>query len=180
MKTTNLLLIFFVAFLFISNSDFNESNIIYWVDHDRLFWDDFKGEPEVKLKNMAALTSSGIVYYTGCKDDKLIYKVRAYFDKSESWVKDEARNDHHLKHEQIHFDITELYARKLRKLLSTREFKCHEEKEFKIFIDAFLTNWEVEQKLYDINSAFSVKKMVQKEWEEKVESELEEYNQYQE
>lgn len=155
-----------------------DNDIIYWTETYKLQWEDFKAHPRNDYQNLAALTSSGIAYYTGCDDGMLKYKIQAYFDKNESWVKDHAMDNHTLEHEQIHFDITELFARKLRKSLKQRTFKCYEELEFRQFVDAFLTNWEVEQRLYDINSSFSTNKEVQKEYKKKITLELKQHKAY--
>lgn len=181
MKTEKTWLFLLLGCIFlISNNTKEAEDVIYWTDDYKLDWSDFKGEPREDFTNLAALTSSGIVYYSGCDDGKLIYKIKSYFDRNESWVKDPARDAHHLEHEQVHFDITELYARKLRKMLELREFKCYEELDFKRFIDAYLTNWEVEQRMYDIKSSFSINKRVQKEWCGKISKELKELEPYKE
>ena len=46
-------------------------------------------------------------------------KVYAHFYPDKSWVIKEQSSEHILNHEQLHFDITELHARKFRKQLST-------------------------------------------------------------
>ena len=76
-------------------------DVIYWTPDYRLTWDDFEGEPRYDYESISALTSSGIIHYKGCKNGEIIYKVQAYFEKDESWVKEEARTAYHLTHEQI-------------------------------------------------------------------------------
>ena len=156
--------------LFSSNS--NETEILYWGQTGKLTWEDFDGEPRFDLKEIYALTSSGLMDSKGCKDGIIIYKIKSYFEKNESWVKEEARTDYHLAHEQLHFDITELYARKLRKLLSSMEFKCGEEDKFEKFIAATLENWYNEQKNYDIITRHSVDREKQVEWQYRIKMEL--------
>jgi hypothetical protein len=156
--------------LFTSGKD--NPDTIYWSESDRLVWDDFEGQPRHDYKGVSALTSSGIVHYKGCKNGKINYKVRAYFEKEESWVKEEARTGHHLIHEQIHFDITELYARKLRKVLSDRSFNCNEEIAFEECVNTFVDNWHHDQQSFDLHSRHSLDKDAQKEWYYRVEMEL--------
>ncbi len=156
--------------LFSSNS--NETEILYWGQTGKLTWEDFSGEPRFDFEEIFALTSSGIMDYKGCKDGIINYSIKSYFEKKESWVKKEARTEYHLAHEQLHFDITELYARKLRKLLSTMEFKCGEEQNFEKFIAATLENWYNEQKNYDIITRHSVDRAKQIEWEYRIKMEL--------
>ena len=156
----------------LTSSNSSSTDIIYWSQDQQLSWNDFQGSPQYQYEDISAITSSGIVHYKGCKDGVINFKVRAYFEKTESWVKAEALTAHHLEHEQIHFDITELYARKLRKLLSERQFQCGEEAEFETFVAAFLDNWEVEQRAYDIHTHHSMNKEEQKEWYYKIAMEL--------
>jgi len=160
-----------VILLFATSADSPE--IIYWDKDYKLSWDDFEGQPRFDYESISALTSSGIVHYQGCKEGKIIYKVQAYFEKHESWVKDEARTNHHLRHEQLHFDITELNARKLRKALSNREFKCGEEAEFEVFVETVVSNWEEDQRAFDLNTRHSMDHEAQREWFYKIEAELE-------
>ncbi len=147
-------------------------DVIYWEAGHKLDWRDFEGAPRFDYKSISALTSSGIVHYKGCKEGEINYKVRAYFEKKESWVKREAMTEHHLRHEQLHFDITELYARKLRKALSERSFNCGQEAEFEAFVAAQLAGWQSEQKAYDMLTRHSMDKEKQKDWFYKVAMEL--------
>ena len=150
----------------------SDADIIYWDGIDRLSWADFEAEPRMDIENFHALTSSGIIDYKGCKEGVITYKFRAYFEKDESWVKEEAITDYHLAHEQLHFDITELYTRKLRKLLSELEFKCGQEKDFERFVAATLENWYNEQRNYDIMTRHSLNTEQQREWQYRIKMEL--------
>ncbi|MEM1322574.1 MAG: hypothetical protein AAGG75_20080 [Bacteroidota bacterium] len=158
----------------------NTPEIIYWDEDYKLSWDDFEGDPRFEYQSISALTSSGIVHYKGCRDGKIIYKVQAYFEKHESWVKDEARTDHHLRHEQLHFDITELNARRLRKALKERSFNCGEEQEFEDFVANLLANWENDQRAFDLFTRHSLRRNVQKQWFYKIEMELSLMDEYKE
>lgn len=164
--------------LFTSGKDTPDT--IYWSENDRLEWDDFEGKPRHDYQGVSALTSSGIVHYKGCKDGKINYKVRAYFEKEESWVKEEAMTTHHLIHEQIHFDITELYARKLRKVLADRSFKCEEEAAFEECVKNFVDTWHNDQQSFDFHSRHSLNKSAQKEWFYRIEMELSLLSEYKE
>lgn len=163
--------LFLTLVLLISSGNTDSTDIIYW-SPDRLTWNDFEGVPAYERQNVSAITSSGIVHYAGCKDGKIIYKVQAYFEKNESWVKSEALTKHHLIHEQIHFDITELHARRLRKSLADLSFKCGQEQAFETYVDNFLRKWETEQQSYDLNTQHSIDHERQQEWFYKIAMEL--------
>lgn len=160
-----------VLLLFIGTSS-TTTDTIYWSEDYKLTWNDFKGQPNYNSKNISALSSSGIMHSKGCKDGKLIYEVLSYFEKKESWVKAEAYTNHHLKHEQIHFDITELYARKLREALTKQEFKCGQEAAFEYFVNTFIKDWHKLQHDYDYTSQHSINREVQAEWFQRIEIEL--------
>ena len=88
--------------------------------YGKLGWADFKGAPPGS-KRVAATTASGISYSyttTGSKGVyKLDYKVTAYFYPWQSWYHRELCDSVVLSHEQLHFDISELYARRMREML---------------------------------------------------------------
>jgi hypothetical protein len=74
---------------------------------------DFKGRAD-RYSSGVAETFSGIVMkYVGKNEGGVIYidvKLQVYFDKTKSWTKPEGHNEEVLAHEQIHFDITAIYA----------------------------------------------------------------------
>lgn len=171
-RSTLFWLVGFLAIFSLTSSTNNSPDIIYWDADQQLRWQDFKGHPQYQYRDISAITSSGIVHYKGCKDGLINYKIQAYFEKMESWVKAEALTEHHLEHEQIHFDITELYARKLRMALSQRVFKCGEEAAFETFVSVIQDSWEAEQQAYDLLTHHSMNKEKQKEWYHKIATEL--------
>ena len=164
---------FIVATLILFNSNTAAPDIVYWDEHGELTWDDFKGYPAYEKENISALTASGIVQYTGCKEGRITYMVQAYFERNESWVKSEALTDYHLAHEQLHFDITELYARKIRKALAERRFLCGQETEFNAFVAKMSNEWQMAQLEYDKETEHSINHNMQKIWHLKIEESLE-------
>jgi len=112
-------LIFFVALSFSASSQ-NDPEKVLWAQ-DGLSWNDFKAAPD-KNSRFDANTNAGLSFTWGVKNDngviELTYTVISYFNPHLSWVKMDPGNGSLLKHEQLHFDITELHARKLRKKLA--------------------------------------------------------------
>ena len=90
---------------------------IAWSPARLLSWLDFKGEiPAFAPQQVAAVTHCGIAYETNvCSHGKKV-KISVYnqFDKEKSWVRDSEISTSVLQHEQGHFDLCELYCRKLR------------------------------------------------------------------
>lgn len=96
-----------------------QATIIPWDEDRPLSWDDFEGEPD-EGSEYHANTGYGIdfdyEYGVGENEDGcyIVFRINAtaYFNKTSSWVKGE-RGEDLLKHEQKHFDIAEIYKRKL-------------------------------------------------------------------
>jgi len=114
---------FSILFLSISGLAFAqaENSKIFWNETSRLTWEDFQGTPLEKTL-FHANTNTGLSYSWGLKGTsqrmELDYKVETFFYPTQSWVQPTSKNEYLLKHEQLHFDISELHARKLRKILA--------------------------------------------------------------
>lgn len=153
---------------------------IVWSKEQKLTWDDFKGKPKSNSK-AGAMTISGIRRGFSYKNGKIIVNAESIFFKKESWGKDYDRILSTLEHEQLHFDITELYARKFRKSLLETSFKRNGEKAYKQFyaiyekIDA---DKDAYQYLYDDETTNPRDEEKQKEWLEKIAKELAELEEY--
>src|SRR5579871_6965376 len=87
---------------------------IAWDSATRLTWADFRGKAD-NNSSFSASTASGIVYKFSMDGEGYSDSITAVFYPNESWVR--IRDDKYLIHEQGHFDITEIFARKLRKRL---------------------------------------------------------------
>lgn len=98
------------------NSKFSSrSDTIYYDPARKLNWNDFRGNPDMRSE-AAAITAAGFGYNMTLStvDDKgeLVIVVNCYFSKPKSWVKRQFANDYALNHEQQHFDITYIAARR--------------------------------------------------------------------
>src|SRR5215217_5200987 len=84
---------------------------IRWSEHRHLTYSDFTG-PVPSSSHWAATTKSNILFSYDFRNNEL-HGVVVYssFTPSKSWMKNKIPAV--LKHEQLHFDITELLARKL-------------------------------------------------------------------
>src|SRR5689334_15537067 len=121
MKTFYILLAIFAFQIKLTYSQSSKKfakDTIIWSGDRLLTVEDFQGR---KSKNKAG-TSSGLFIHSEDKEGTLMFYVEAIFYKSKSFfMKDES--PYALRHEQLHFDITELYARKLRQKIIQRDFK---------------------------------------------------------
>ena len=94
------------------------NDTVVWRADSLLTKEDFKS----KAKGPAmGFTAGGIFLYPNESNSVLVFNVEAIFVKSKSYIT--KFSEYVLKHEQLHFDICELYARKLRQKISELDFK---------------------------------------------------------
>ena len=140
-------------------------DIIVWSKDYKLKWEDFQGNGDT-AKVIGAKCSSTINYdFTPKHGDTLKLVIEADFYKNESvtviWRLKAANDvDQALQHEQIHFDITELYARKVRKMISVliNRAKRHNSNwimdKFTNLYYKIMIEYMAEQKLFDKDVSF--------------------------
>jgi hypothetical protein len=90
-----------------------------WSATRPLRWGDFHGVPR-QGGDEAAKTAYGIYYAWKCRGRAFEFRAVAAFHTQESWVQpavvsDSAEGPRTLGHEQTHFDIAEVYARRMRR-----------------------------------------------------------------
>jgi hypothetical protein len=161
---------YFFTLLISVISGIEQSNLVDWNASRKLTWDDFKASPDPASSN-AALTNSSINVEFGYDDLELQYSIKCRFDKTKSWVK--IRNNEILAHEQGHFDMAELHARKLNKALKEYRFnaKTVSEDVNRIY-DSIMTMHHAAQSEYDKETDFSRNKEKQVLWQKKIADEL--------
>lgn len=162
-------------FLFLVIAAFKQEKeeVIYWAPGTKLTWNDFKGEPNGSSTHVAN-TNSGISAPWRSSGDSVSVSITCLFDKNKSWVKPGSKTPYILQHEQGHFDITELFARKFRKTVSTYKFNMRSFKEtYRKLYEANHLEWAAYQNNYDKETDHSKIPVKQEEWEKKIEQELE-------
>ena len=163
------------------NSYINQpEDTLHWRKDRKLSWDDFQGIPDTlnDFKNApdinsipAAGTSSGFAYYPYYTSETILaFKVNAVFFKKKSWVrKNWVRTKYALNHEQRHFDITEIYARRLQKALNNCNLNKNTIIEScKKIYDSLRFERDKMQALYDIETRHSLDSCKQREWDKKI------------
>ncbi len=159
-----------------------EEESILWNENHRLEWSDFKANPNFN-NDAVAITASGLTFSFSARttSSKLVdftATVEAHFYPDQSWYKKDHTNNIVLAHEQLHFDITELYARKLRKQIEEYSFSVKIKQE----ISKLHTNINKElkefQNEYDSKSDYSRSIEAQKKWQVFVKQELNKLSEY--
>ncbi|MEZ4922785.1 MAG: DUF922 domain-containing protein [Crocinitomicaceae bacterium] len=144
-----------------------ENDYIHWADR-KLKWTDFRG-PIPSDSKYHAMTHSMINLKFEGEGSFLTFDIETIFDPNLSWKKTGV-DDHVLKHEQIHFDITEYYARVLRKELKSHHYSDINsiESEVKSMFNKSFEDAERMQKKYDEETNHSLNKKKQEKWNKKV------------
>ena len=125
--------LFLLVFSFFSSESVSDK--ISWSETNKLTWADFRGKHVVGADYVAS-TSSGISFSYSFRtlNDSVDYKysVESNFYPEESWYNPMYASKYILKHEQAHFDISELHARILRKNISEASFSLNIKNEIEI------------------------------------------------
>lgn len=165
----------FALFFHCGFSQLDDPDIIIWGDSVKLVWKDFKQiEPTKGLKGEAGTTVK-FHYKDTCIDGRISVWVYAWFSKSKSWVvKGSQSKEGLLEHEQLHFDIIELYVRRCRMGIAFSQKDCTQFNydELLKIIKQNSKMAEDANELYDEESDHYRNKAKQKEWEEKIKKEL--------
>lgn len=149
---------------------------VVWNEGRLLEWKDFKAAPNPQSPFYAE-TSSGISHSFSVKQSDIIldfeYEVNTYFRSHESWVKSGERSPYLLGHEQLHFNITELHARKLRKALEAYEIDRNFKRDLRSIYDSILRESEKMQHQFDAETRHSLNRNAEMAWRNLVRRELE-------
>ncbi|SHH63712.1 hypothetical protein SAMN04488109_4757 [Chryseolinea serpens] len=148
---------------------------IAWTPTRKLTWEDFKkaenNYPSGSSANAAAVSSCGIGVTSARKG---LFSAQAFvvavFYANDSWVRADAKNPAVLIHEQAHFDLAELYARKMRKVIKEAG------KEGVLLAGAVHQRYYAEyvqrQTRYDMETQHGIDAEAQQQWLTTIEQEL--------
>lgn len=145
----------------------------------KLVWDDFKGNPAL-FADEKAVTAYEIVYAADVEDNMIKVQVVCLFDKNKSWVKSDGKTDYILNHEQRHFDLAEIYTRKLRKeLLGITGLKPRQlQARLTSIYQKYFNKCTAEQRRYDYETNHSINVENQEKWNVYIDQQLELYTGY--
>ncbi|MEQ8304631.1 MAG: DUF922 domain-containing protein [Cyclobacteriaceae bacterium] len=153
-----------------------DSDPIKWSKTQKLTWVDF--QEKAPTQDPHAARSRVEVRYESQVDKHgaMTMDIESIFIRELSWVKPQNKNDQLLHHEQYHFNITEVWARKLRKeIIGKRWNKKTLEKDFGTLFKKIMNALDKEQSAYDNQTNHSKAETIQAEWESKIDNELRVY-----
>lgn len=184
----------FIFFLFalplLLNFVQQQTDLVFWNAKRPLKFEDFKAvqKDTIKIGNTGRFKGAQSWFEYKFNTSQTSYtttpkiEVLIYFDPKDSWML--LKDERTLEHEQIHFNIAELYARKMRKSidslnkLNVYNFQTYKDKikdwnnkynSYNILFDK-----EIDDRVYYLNGKFlsHKDKGQQKNWKEKVDKEL--------
>ncbi len=142
---------------------------VLWQENKPLTKQHFKGPVDTKSKFMSNTNTTLNIRII--KQRGVTAEVTNYFDPAKSWIKPNATNEI-LKHEQLHFDITEIYARELRKRIKHLQKNTSDadvlNMEIKFAFKQYARLMEKEQTRYDSETNHSIIIDMQKKWSDSV------------
>ena len=144
--------------------------LLLWNEFYKLQWGDFQGEADKNSFGDAG-TAVQIKATPFLVRRQVRYDVAAFFNRKKSWVRD--RSVSLLAHEQLHFDIAELYARKIRKKIRDLQRRdVNNIKEYNAAIQHLLLESNKADEQYDLETLHGALSRKQAAWRDKVKQEL--------
>jgi len=169
--------LFIYLIILIPNLIFSQKEEVkYWSKKDTLQFSDFRGkyiDDGFSATSVIALKVSNI----GLLKDMITILPIFNFEKSTFF---NVKSKYVLKHEQVHFDISELFTRKIRKELIEyyrRTYDININFSYKIY-DDYLIKYHDFEKKYDFETKHGQIIEKQIEWNNKIKKELEKYKDY--
>lgn len=165
-----------LIFLFCSGLVFGQpqpgKNYIYWSDDYELVWTDFEEIPK-RYSEHAAFSVVGYESSFNMNAQQYEAEIKTYFSKNESWSKSWIASL--LLHEQGHFDLAEVNARRFRKRVKeAMEAGTISVSVFEEMSDEAMAQLEEVQREYDEATNYSMDYRSQLQWSDKIAEQLRE------
>jgi hypothetical protein len=148
-----------------------------WSAGRRLRWNDFRGRPPADGEEVAK-TAYALFYVWKCGRDAFDFRVIAAFRPRQSWVKavvlkDTALGRSALGHEQTHFDIAEVHARRMRRYFGALADACRKtDRELTDLARRLIQAEKAEQQRYDAETDHGLRSDQQGAWTAEVARQL--------
>ncbi|MEO7312107.1 MAG: hypothetical protein ABIX01_17015 [Chitinophagaceae bacterium] len=152
---------------------------LQWSSKTKLQWANFLGRADTNSR-YTSTTVAGINYTVRHNSKTFSFAVTAVFYKNKSWAKS-GNSDYLLQHEQAHFDLTEIYARKLRLAFRNYIFSnpATLEKDLDRIAEGIRKERNKVNRQYDVETNSSVNTRKQFYWFNKIANELHQLDAYQ-
>jgi len=159
-----------LSFAFLLNiycyaQDSPNDNLVKWDESEKIEWDHFFVKEGPGRFAAECHTFFKANFYL--ENDSVFCQIVTYLNKDSSWRKPGLKKDdpYNINHEQVHFDITEIFARKIRKHLI--EYPVNEQDVKKVYF-ANAKECRRFQESYDKETRHSLDRKKQVEWNIKI------------
>lgn len=164
-----------ILVLMVAITGYSQEEEIPWSPDFRLKWSDFRGQARENSR-IAAVTASGISYrFSSVERDgyyEVEYEVSTFFYPEKSWYQPQLCDDLVLSHEQLHFDIAEIFARRMRNTIDNKRFTENVKAEVDAIYRRTIAELEDYQDLYDEETNFSMNRAEQLRWNKEIKAML--------
>lgn len=149
---------------------YDPEKYIEWKEHEKLSWELFNGKPAEDSFGDAG-TAVKIKAQPHVVHGEIYYSVYALFNRKKSWCK--GKSEELLAHEQLHFDIAELTARKVRRAVEQmQDDNISDIKMYNKTIKKILIKSNDFDAQYDKETFHGLVQKKQQEWQENVSEQL--------
>ncbi len=164
------------CFLLIARAQSSNDGFIDWSENRPLAWADYQGTPDASSSS-AASTSTLVQVQYGFKNQTVDFHIRCCFSPTRSWGLH--KDDYILSHEQGHFDISELFARKLCSKLRDYSFNPSTyQKDLDRIYNSVMKERQEMQDQYDRETNHSIDRTAQAAWKKKIAGLLRDFSAY--
>ena len=157
--------------------DMAPDSAMRWSSARRLRWSDFRGAPPSGGPE-AARTAYGLYYGWKCRGQAFEFQVAAAFLPRQSWVKaqivaDTVESRRTLRHEQTHFDASEVGARRMRQYFANIAGACGmSDEQLRALAQRLVTEEQGTQRRYDAETHNGLDAAKQAEWNREIARQL--------
>ena len=171
------LLLLILSFCSTTSNSQEKDSIIIWNKNYKLSWNDFSGKNYINKYNSSAISSLKLYYIQSYYKNKIhSYNVITLFYRYKSFSSSNSLNL--LKHEQIHFDIHEIFARKIRKHFQLLKNQNSSEYTYNRIFTKYIDSLAIYQEKYDLDTDYSIIEKRQNFWNKIVAKKLQELDDY--
>ena len=166
--------------ILLPDADKSDADTLYFSANRKLIWNDFQAKPAGNSRFAAAVFPSigyeaSFTVRNGLIEAQIRPKV--YVVRGMSWVKNDARNEYALAHEQVHFNIAKIVFEHFKAKIQTIKAETVDELNSRIqyeYLEAF-REMNKQQEAYDGETNHGLNEIPQRNWAEKVARELKNY-----
>lgn len=177
-----LFLIFVLCGLFnlMAHSQALSNDTLHWAKYRKLTWNDFKGESIDLQGGMQG--QSLMIVLANYRKANLFFPTKAFvvtvLDRKNSWINSSKKTDESLRYYRVMFDLSEVYARRLRKEFNGTKFGLSPDKVFQEKYSAMLAALTDRNKQYLKETKMGSDADMVNKWDAIIQSELKELEEY--